>query len=187
MGWVLALSIGTALADAAPPPTVVTDTDMAVWRTVLARSCQRHDGHFSVLSTRPVRPAFPASEYSDAAHREAVTALDQRIAVGAALPLSLQCAGVRVMAPEAIVAAVGQVRAEHVGKSPADVADRLDLAMPGAAEQIDLSLPGYTADRRLAVVYMAAECGRSCGSAGYYFLRRQGDHWQMTESLVRSQ
>lgn len=174
--FILTMSVLLAISPSRPlvaQTSTVTPDDLSVLRVVLSAACLDAHPHSSVVSDVPPVPGDYPIPSDWPSH-----GLDQELAArarrGARWPPVEVCAAVRIADGrmlEALFARDGRVPPSW---------DGFHAQFPGARSLLAISVPAYSADRKLALVYMAVTCGVQCGAGFYRELRREASGWRIT-------
>jgi len=165
---------------AGPASRTFQEEDASVLQAALRSQCQTEDGYV-LLSSTTVAPE-KTDDMGEADESGAFADLKRRNGATASLPESVSCKGARLHREQDILRffdrapiAAGKVSLNEAWK-------KLYESFPGATGWTSVSLPGYSAERDIAVVYVAHHCGSLCGQGQYLYLHRLGDQWKV---LVR--
>jgi hypothetical protein len=152
----------------------VTSRDVQVLRSVVAHGCERDDGQYVVLSSKPASDvgwSIPEAWEESAKIR---VQLERRASSNLSWPAIDLCAGVRFADSATIEAAL-----EKSSRIPPGW-DAFYKQFPGAGGLIMVSLPAFSSKGDTAVVILGSLCGPLCGNGFYLQLERTGDSWKIS-------
>lgn len=156
----------------------LTQRDTDVLRAVLAWRCDRIDGGYVVVSTKPAPMDARAVKYDKehAAHLRAEIA--RRSEVPVSWPLLDICPAV-VMVEEKSIEATFE-KDERIPRGW----ETFQSTYAGALGVLKVSLPVFAPDGNYAVVVTDYNCDATCGHGSYFELRKEGDAWKVTLQRV---
>ena len=165
-----ALSIHVAAAQCAAPDESLTETDQAVWTSIVSGLCSKDFPTTNVVVIRAnvglVSASGPENSMDpmpDLLHRN-----NGRDVLP---PKQLGCPGLRIASASEVQELFS--RAEH---NP-PTWDAFYKRFPGAKAITFLSYPGYSSNGTNAVVETSYDCGATCGAGHIYSLELKSGRW----------
>jgi len=158
-----------------------SDEDELVLAAVITRLCESNEDGYSVLSdtSAGVNADLAAALELNGPLTES---LIRRNATPMRLPVASACARLKATR-QADIDAVMRERAKSAETYRSPHWASFYKSFPGSSGTLHISRPGYSADRKQALVQVAASCDSLCGSGFFWLLRKRHDRWRVERTI----